>query len=440
MCMPANCRQARKSSRPCGGLISRPASRRSDPRARCSKATSRSIRAAAAINCSGMPSSASPRAARLTRRRRCSRARRAAFIAWTETGKLIMARAAQQPVVHFVGSIPLPDAESVFRTLSEVAGPHLRRLPDGETGIRKTWIRFLQDVLADNPAIEIARGVPPFKFVQWDGKLIREIPRLRVKPGMTPDPASFTTGYADMAIESWGLFDRLQKAGVIPHTVKFQVSLPTPIAPTYNNLVPPDRPKLLPALTEHFIGEVRTIAVAIPNDRLAIQWDVCQEVLAWEGYYETGPVDFRTETLDVLARIGDAVSPAVELGYHLCYGSPADEHLVQPKDMGIMVEMTTAISAGVRRAIQYFHMPVPKKRTDDAYFAPLERLRLHPETQLYLGLVHHDDAAGDRARLAAARRHARVDGVATECGMARGDPARLPALLAAHVRAAESAF
>ena len=179
-----------------------------------------------------------------------------------------MAATARQPVVHFVGSIPLPDAESVFRTLSEVAGPHLRRLPDGETGIRKTWIRFLQDVLADNPAIEIARDVPPFKFVQWDGKLIREIPRLRVKPGMTPDPASFTTGYADMAIESWGLFDRLQKAGVIPHTVKFQVSLPTPIAPTYNNLVPSDRPKLLPALTEHFIGEVRAIAAAIPNDRL----------------------------------------------------------------------------------------------------------------------------------------------------------------------------
>ena len=33
----------------------------------------------------------------------------------------------------------------------------------------------------------------------------------------------------------------------------------------------------------------------------------------------------------------------------------------------------------------------------------------------------------------------RVDGVATECGMARGDPARLPSLLAAHVRAAQFA-
>jgi hypothetical protein len=345
----------------------------------------------------------------------------------------------EHPIVHFVGSIPLPDGETVFRQLAETAGPYLQRLPDGETGIRKTWIRFLQQVLAENPAIEVATDVPPFKFTQWDGKVLREIPRLRVKPGMTPDPATFETGYAEMAIASWKLFDRLQREGVIPAKVKFQISLPTPIAPTYNNMVPSDRPRLLPALIQHLIGEVGKIAAAMPNDRIAVQWDVCQEVLAWEGYYEPGPVDFRTETIDVLTRIGEAVPAAIELGYHLCYGSPADEHCVQPKDMAIMVEIANATSAGVTRPIQFFHMPVPKGRTDDAYFAPLDNLRLHPETKLYLGLVHHNDAAGDAARIAAARRHARVDGVATECGMARGDPARLPSLLAAHVRAAEAA-
>jgi hypothetical protein len=345
----------------------------------------------------------------------------------------------EHPIVHFVGSIPLPDAEAVFRTLSSAAGPHLRRLPDGETGIRKSWIRFLQDVLAENPAIEIAADVPPYKFTQWDGKVVREIPRLRVKPGAKPDSAAFKTGYAEMAIASWGVFDRLQKAGVIPAEVKFQISIPTPIAPTYNNMVPSDRPALLPALTQHFIGEVAKIAEAIPHDRVAIQWDVCQEVLAWEGYYEKGPVDFRTEAIDVLSEIGNAVPAAVELGYHLCYGSPVDEHLVLPKDSGIMVEMTNAIVASVKRPIQFFHLPVIKARTDDAYFAPMEKLKLGGETELYLGLIHYDDAQGDAARLAAARRHVRVDGVGTECGMARGDPARLSALLAAHVRAAELA-
>ena len=342
----------------------------------------------------------------------------------------------KQPVVHFVGSIPLPDSETVFRDLSAAVGPRLIRLPDGETGIRKTWIRFLQGVLADNPAIELAHGVPPFQFRQWDGKVVREIPRLRVKPGATVDASTFRTGYADMAIESWAVFERLQKQGVIPAGVKFQVCIPTPIAPTYNNLVPADRPKLLPALTQHFIGEVATIAKALPNDRIAIQWDVCQEVLAWESYYDKGPVDFRTETIDVLTKVGDGVPAGIDLGYHLCYGSPADQHMVLPKDSGVMVEMTNAIVAGVKRPIQFFHMPVMKDRTDDAYFAPMRGLRLGPDTELYLGLIHHDDAKGNAARLAAARRHVRVDGVGTECGMARGDPSRLPALLAAHAETA----
>src|SRR5579885_2480662 len=258
----------------------------------------------------------------------------------------------KHPIVHFVGSIPLPDAQTVFRTLSGAVGPHLDRLPDGETGIRKTWIRFLQDVLAANPAIERASDVPPFKFVQWDGTVLREIPRLRIKPGAKPEASGFKTGYADMAIESWQVFERMQQAGAIPAGVKFQVSLPTPLAPTYNNMVPGDRQGILPSLTQHFLGEVGKIAKALPNDRIAIQWDVCQEVIAWEGYYEKGPVDFRTETIAELVEIGNAVPAGIELGYHLCYGSPADQHVIQPKDAGVMTEITNAIVAGVRRPIQ----------------------------------------------------------------------------------------
>jgi hypothetical protein len=45
---------------------------------------------------------------------------------------------------------------------------------------------------------------------------------------------------------------------------------------------------MLQALTRDFIGEVERIAAAIPSDRLALQWDVCQEVLAWEGLLRQG--------------------------------------------------------------------------------------------------------------------------------------------------------
>src|SRR5215469_17236781 len=167
-----------------------------------------------------------------------------------------------------------------------------------------------------------------------------------------------------------------------PRRIKFQISLPTPIAPTYNNMVPTDRPALIPVLTTHMLGEVTAIA-QLPNDRIALQWDVCQEVIACEGYYEPGPVDFRKETIAELIAIGDGVPAAIELGYHLCYGSPADDHVIQPKDAGIMVEIVNAVSSGVRRPIQFFHLPVPKPRTDDAYFAPLAGLKLRPETELY---------------------------------------------------------
>ena len=341
--------------------------------------------------------------------------------------------------VHLVGSVPLPDDETVFKTVASGVGPHLARLPDGETGIRKTWIRFLQDVLADNTAIEVASDVPPFKFTQWDGKVVREITRLRLRKGATPDAKTFNSGYADMAIESFAVFDRLQKTGGIPAGVKFQICIPSPLAPIYNNMVPADRPGVIPALTRHFIGEVGKIAKALPNDRIALQWDVCQEVLAWEGYYETGPVDFKTETIDVLVQIGNAVPRAVELGYHLCYGSPADEHLVQPKDAAIMVEMVNRIVAGVTRPINFFHLPVPKARSDDAFFTPMKGLKLPGETELYLGLIHHNDAAGDDVRLAAARKYVRVDGIGTECGWARGDPTRVESLLESHARVAAGA-
>ena len=46
------------------------------------------------------------------------------------------------PGVHLIGSVPLPDAEAVFRTVSAAVGPYLHRIPDGETGERVRWIWF----------------------------------------------------------------------------------------------------------------------------------------------------------------------------------------------------------------------------------------------------------------------------------------------------------
>jgi hypothetical protein len=78
-------------------------------------------------------------------------------------------------------------------------------------------------------------------------------------------------------------------------------------------------------------------------------------------------------------------------------------------------------------------MPVPLERTDDAWFEPLSRLALAPETELYLGLIHPEDgAAGARERIAAARRHVQGFGAATECGWGREGAAAVDGLLDLH--------
>src|SRR5437763_1206787 len=61
--------------------------------------------------------------------------------------------------------------------------------------------------------------------------------------------------------------------------------------------------------------------------------------------------------------------------------------MVLPKDSGIMVELTNAVAARIKRPIQFVHMPVVKARTDDAYYAPLKGLKLGAGTELYLGLI-----------------------------------------------------
>ena len=88
----------------------------------------------------------------------------------------------------------------------------------------------------------------------------------------------------------------------------------------------------------------------------------------------------------------------MDLGYHLCYGSPADEHLVMPKDMGILVEMSNGLASRLQRRLDFLHLPVPKDRSDREYFLPLEGLRLPEKASLVLGLIHHNDGGGGRGQ------------------------------------------
>src|ERR1051326_4636101 len=76
-----------------------------------------------------------------------------------------------------VGSVPLANADAVFRTASAALGSHLRRIPDGETGERTYWMVFQLPILAENPAFRAPMGriVRPFLHAYARTPLVRRV-------------------------------------------------------------------------------------------------------------------------------------------------------------------------------------------------------------------------------------------------------------------------
>ena len=340
-------------------------------------------------------------------------------------------------LAHLIGSVPLPTTEAVFRRLGAMLGPVLSRMPDGETGERRRWIYWQRTMLERHPAMEVDGDAGLLELRQWDGSLLRRTDLLRFRPGVDPESVDFPIGYADAALQSWALFERLRREGALPEDLRFQVCLPTPMSSAFMYVSPRAHDDYQRAYERSLRRDLGRIVAGIPPADLSIQWDICQEVLVLEGYFPSRPADHRERIFALLARLGDAVPAGVELGYHLCYGSPADQHLLMPKDTAILAELARAIVTGVQRRVDFLHLPVPRERDDAAYFAPLRDLALPTPLRLYLGLLHHDDRDGDRRRIDVARDAVSVFGVATECGWGRGEPARLAGLLESHRHAVD---
>ena len=196
---------------------------------------------------------------------------------------------------HLVGSLPYPDVDTTFREITRRLGGHLKRIPDGETGERARWIFWQRAKVADHPAMEVAADEDKARIHQWDGKLIREWELFRFKPGVDPASVEFDPGYAAEAIASYARFVELREAGALPADVRFQVCLPTPMAVGYWFVSPASRPDFFAAYERAFKADLAKICGAIPHGDLAIQWDVCQEVLAWEGYFPNRPESYKED-------------------------------------------------------------------------------------------------------------------------------------------------
>ena len=219
---------------------------------------------------------------------------------------------------HLLGSVPLGDVETVFRTVSSNLGKHLERMPDGELGARAVWIAWQYPVFARLPGFE---EVPP------DPGAYVQRPRLRALKGTTiRQPDLGPLGYADAAKESFAVFRRLKSAGEIPGHMRFQVGLPCPLEPVIGMFTPESQEVIGPAYEGQLLDELQRVLDAVPHDQLAIQWEVVYQLGVLEGEWTVYLSDPEKDIPSGLANLVDRVPESVQTGFHFCYGDSGHRH------------------------------------------------------------------------------------------------------------------
>lgn len=329
--------------------------------------------------------------------------------------------------VHLVGSVPRPTNEEAFASVAATLGDRIVRLPDGETGSRSDWIAWQYPVLLARPEFAVCPvGDHPY----------RSFPRLRLVGPNAADSLRFDgLGYAQAASDSYRTFTRLQSDGLIAEHVRFQVCLPTPLAPIVAFVAPEHQAGVESAYERAMQLELEQILATIPHERLAIQWDANFEFALLGGLVDPWFSNVRSGVVERLCRLASAVPSGVELGFHFCHDHERLRH-DEPYDARHMVEVANALVAASSRPLDWLHLPVPPDRVDVGFFEKLAPLELSSGTDLYLGLVHLDQGEmGVAARITAARRFLPHFGIATACGWGRHAPGDFAALMHLHASA-----
>src|SRR5665213_1974929 len=160
--------------------------------------------------------------------------------------------------VHIVGSVPLADASEVFTTLAGTLGTSLKRIPDGETGERLSWVGWLSRVFATVPQLELSDDV-------WRVHEAASAHRVyRLKPGAKVSDIRFDTlPYSEFALESYAVFKRLRDAGKIPPGTKFQVDFAPAHSAARSHVVESLLPEMEPIFNDAIMREIDRISAAI---------------------------------------------------------------------------------------------------------------------------------------------------------------------------------
>ncbi|KAJ5715796.1 uncharacterized protein N7483_012977 [Penicillium malachiteum] len=322
-----------------------------------------------------------------------------------------------------LGSLPLSSNEEVLSTMCQSLTGRLKYIPDGETGERYNWIRWEAKCFPSEALEPFLGGVPlpddHAGFSQED-----------VKPSQLDR----------VAIELYAKFKDFRSKGIIPVDVRFQVCLPTPLSCIQGHCRADVQAQIEPFYEKRVYDAMQSIVNTIPAEDLAIQLDICFEVIALEYdqvrmkdvFFKPNWSPVRQGIIDRIQRMAAIVPNDVPLGIHLCYGDLDHKRFIDPEDLKLSVDFANDLAKALQpHQIDWLHVHVPKDRDDVKYFEPLRELNLGQNRDLYLGVIHFDDEEGDLRRIKAAQAVVPNFGIGTECSIGRTPAEQLESLLQA---------
>jgi hypothetical protein len=319
-----------------------------------------------------------------------------------------------------VGSLPAESTEAAFRAGAELFGDLVFALPDGETGPRAAWVGYERERLVrPNPDVDTVKatdsptGIPRHAY---------ETPVFKIRAGVS-ELHWDTWPRIDDAIDSYRQFRELRAEGAIPQNLRFQVGLPFP-ASALNGFKADfgaDYPVAERAFEDLVGRELERLTSEIPPRELALQWDVCYEVLDLEGVMAWTAGDAWERFTGPVARLTHLIPEEVLVGYHLCYGTFPEWPMYEARDMSLLVRMANHAVERSGRPVDWLHLAGPRylRSEDDSFFQPLSDLE-PGDARVYLGIVLPiDGVPGLRRRHETASRYLDEFGVAMYCGFGR---------------------
>jgi hypothetical protein len=319
-----------------------------------------------------------------------------------------------------VGSLPADSTKGALSAAADLFGDLVFALPDGETGPRGGWVSYERERLVrPNPGVQtVAETLSPTGLPRH----AYETPVFQIRPGVI-ELHWDSWDRIDDAIESYQAFRQLRSAGVIPEGLRFQIGLPFPSSALngFKAAFAADYPVAERAFEDLVARELRRLTEAIPPGDLALQWDVCYEVLDLEGVLPWTAPGAWERFAGPVGRLTRLIPDDVLVGYHLCYGTFPEWPMYEARDLGLLVQMANYAVASSGRAVDWLHLAGPRylRSEDRVFFRPLADLD-PGDARVFLGIILPvDGVPGVLRRQATAARYLDDFGVAMYCGFGR---------------------